>query len=88
MGYMQTSQKRPGDRVVKTALISACAFAGTLLMGVAGAQVVKMPPETAAYRASDLPGYSLAQRHCLMCHSAHYVTTQPPTSSRAIGMRL
>ena len=65
------------------ALISACALAGTLLIGAAGAQEVRMPPETAAYRASDLPGYSLAQRHCLMCHSAHYVTTQPPTSSRA-----
>jgi sulfite dehydrogenase len=68
---------------VKTAIISACALAGTLLVGAAAAQESKMPPETAAYRASDLPGYALAQRHCLMCHSAHYVTTQPPTSSRA-----
>ena len=41
-----------------------------------------MPPETATYRASDLPGYQLVQRNCLMCHAAQYVSTQPPASPR------
>lgn len=43
---------------------------------------ISLPPETAAYRASDLPGYALVQQNCMTCHSAHYVQTQP-TSSRA-----
>jgi mono/diheme cytochrome c family protein len=38
------------------------------------------PPETAAYRPSNLPGYQLAQRNCMTCHSAQYVATQPPSS--------
>ena len=42
-----------------------------------------IPEETAAYRPSSLPGYTLVQRHCLTCHSAHYVSTQPPRSPRA-----
>jgi sulfite dehydrogenase len=42
-----------------------------------------LPPETAVYTASDLPGYQLVQRHCAGCHSAHYVAMQPPSSPRA-----
>lgn len=37
----------------------------------------EVPPETATYRQSDLPGYELVQRNCLTCHSAQYVSTQP-----------
>jgi hypothetical protein len=43
---------------------------------------VQLPPETARFKPSDLPGYALAQRNCMTCHSVHYVQTQPPTSSR------
>ena len=58
------------------------AAALTLVAGAPGAQEMKMPPETATYRASDLPGYQLVQRNCLMCHAAQYVSTQPPASPR------
>lgn len=34
------------------------------------------PPETS--RFIDAPGVEMAQRHCLTCHSADYVSTQPP----------
>ena len=44
---------------------------------------VKFPPETAAYRVSDLPGFGLVRQNCLICHSAHYVQSQPPASSRS-----
>jgi len=44
---------------------------------------IKLPPETAMYKPSDLPGYQLAQQNCLICHSAQYVQTQPPGSPRA-----
>jgi len=39
---------------------------------------ITLPPETASYQASTLPGYQLAQVHCMVCHSAQYVQTQPP----------
>ena len=42
-----------------------------------------LPRETAAYVASDLPGYQLVQRNCVGCHSAHYVAMQPPSAARA-----
>ena len=49
-----------------------------------GAQrTLTLPRETAAFTASELPGYQLVQRHCLGCHSAHYVLMQPPTLARA-----
>ncbi|WP_137925053.1 cytochrome c, class I [Cupriavidus sp. 2SB] len=44
---------------------------------------IKLPQETATYKASTLPGYNLALQNCMICHSAQYVSTQPPTSSRA-----
>lgn len=46
-------------------------------------RTISLPPETAAYVASELPGYQLVQRNCIGCHSAHYVTMQPPSSPRA-----
>lgn len=46
------------------------------------AMEIDMPPETAVYRPVDLPGYQLVQKNCIACHSAQYVLTQPPDSSR------
>lgn len=43
---------------------------------------ISLPQETTQYAASELPGYALVQSHCLICHSAHYVLYQPPSSSR------
>src|ERR1700683_5628308 len=48
----------------------------------ASALEVRLPPETASFRPSDLPGYALVQRDCLICHSAHYVQYQPSSSPR------
>ena len=39
---------------------------------------IELPPETAALRSSDLPGYLLARENCLTCHSANYPSSQPP----------
>jgi len=44
---------------------------------------IDMPIETAVYRPSDLPGYQLVQKNCIVCHSAQYVSTQPPASPRS-----
>lgn len=39
---------------------------------------IKLPPETAAFKPSELPGYALAQQKCSTCHSADYINFQPP----------
>lgn len=44
--------------------------------GAAAPPAYNPPPETS--RFIDGPGVALAQRYCLPCHSADYVSTQPP----------
>jgi len=39
---------------------------------------IELPQETATLHTSSLPGYQLAQQHCLVCHSAQYPAMQPP----------
>ena len=51
--------------------------------GSACALEIHLPPETATYKASELPGYQLVQRNCMTCHAAQYASSQPPTSPRA-----
>jgi sulfite dehydrogenase len=53
------------------------------LAGNAGALEIHLPPETAAYKPSELPGYQLVQRNCMTCHAAQYASSQPPASPRA-----
>lgn len=43
---------------------------------------IQLPPETAVFKPSELPGYTLAQRNCTICHSVHYIQSQPPSSPR------
>jgi mono/diheme cytochrome c family protein len=42
---------------------------------------IELPPETAAFRPAA--GVEIANTQCLICHSADYVLTQPPTTTRA-----
>ncbi|MET3130667.1 cytochrome c551/c552 [Oxalobacteraceae bacterium GrIS 1.11] len=58
-------------------------LAALLCAGRAAALDFAPPPESAMYQSSALPGYQLALRHCMTCHSAQYVLTQPPSSPRA-----
>jgi sulfite dehydrogenase len=58
-------------------LLSLCAAAA------ATAVEIKLPPETAVYKPSSLPGYQLVQQNCMTCHAAQYAATQPPSSNRA-----
>ncbi len=43
---------------------------------------ITLPTETARLADSSLPGAALATSLCSTCHSAEYVLTQPPASSR------
>lgn len=53
--------------------------AASMLFVTAGAAkplTFALPEETAVFRPG--PGSDVAQNHCLACHSADYVNTQPP----------
>jgi sulfite dehydrogenase len=66
-------------------LIAIRAFiaAAALLCGRAPAVQIELPPDTAVFKPSPLPGYQAVQRNCMTCHSAQYAATQPPGSNRA-----
>jgi len=72
-------------RLART-LIAVAAFAAPIGLaagtGVAREAAAKAPPAYApppeASRFIDGPGVQLTQRYCLTCHSADYVSTQPP----------
>jgi len=61
----------------------AVLFAASLASASSFALTINLPDETAAYKPSALPGYQLVQQHCLLCHAAQYVQTQPSSSPRA-----
>ena len=67
-------------KLVRASLIATM----TVLSGIpaAFALEVTLPAETASYKASELPGYRLVQQNCMTCHSAQYVQSQPPSSTR------
>ena len=43
---------------------------------------IKLPQEVAKLRPSTLPGYAIAMQKCAICHSADYVSYQPPGMSQ------
>ncbi len=67
----------------RTAIVPLAALAAMFAASGAMALEIKLPQETASYKASSLPGYNLALQNCMTCHSAQYVATQPSSSSRA-----
>ena len=71
-------------RLVKcmTALLCAVQVCLATLAGAAPLSIT-LPPETAAFKPSTMPGYALAQQKCSVCHSADYINFQPPGMSLA-----
>ncbi len=63
-------------RGAAVALIAALAAPAALALDI------DLPAETALFKPSPLPGYELVQRNCMICHSAHYIQSQPSTSPR------
>jgi cytochrome c551/c552 len=62
---------------------TACMLACATMLGAAPSHSgeIQLPPETTALRASALPGYRIATQKCSICHSADYITLQPPAMS-------
>jgi hypothetical protein len=48
---------------------------------MAAPQKIELPPDSVVFK--EAPGANLASAQCLICHSAEYVTTQPPFSRAA-----
>jgi cytochrome c551/c552 len=65
-----------------TALLCA-AQVGLATLASAAPLSITLPPETAAFKPSTMPGYALAQQKCSVCHSADYINFQPPGMSLA-----
>jgi hypothetical protein len=49
---------------------------------LSSAKEITLPIEKSRLADSSLPGAALATTMCYTCHSAEYVTYQPPTSAR------
>jgi cytochrome c len=62
---------------------AACLLACACMLGTASSHSgdIQLPAETTALRASALPGYRIASQKCGICHSADYITLQPPAMS-------
>lgn len=65
-----------------TTLLCAAQVCLATLAGAAPLSIT-LPPETAAFKPSTMPGYALAQQKCSVCHSADYINFQPPGMSLA-----
>ena len=61
--------------------IASAALALTVGMA-ASAKSIVLPPDGAALKSSELPGYAKAQTECVGCHSAEYMLYQPPSAAR------
>lgn len=70
-------------RVRAASAIGVAAASACVIAGQARATDIVLPPETARYAESSLPGYPAANALCLICHSADYTRTQPPGLSRS-----
>ena len=62
--------------LMRSALLTVfCSAAG---LAQAAPLTITLPAETAKLRPSSLPGYQIAMQKCATCHSADYVSYQPP----------
>ena len=76
-------------KVIHPRLIGAAVllvFGNVVLSMSAGAATgniheINLPPEGAALRPSELPGYTIALQKCAICHSSDYINLQPPHMS-------
>jgi mono/diheme cytochrome c family protein len=59
-------------------------FGGVVaLAAAASAADIQLPQETAQLKPADLPGFVVAAQKCALCHSADYISFQPPGMTKA-----
>jgi hypothetical protein len=67
---------------MKRLILSAWLIGAYVATGAHGAEIA-LPAENSKLRESALPGYAIAQQKCLICHSADYISHQPPDMTLA-----
>lgn len=65
------------------ALFAAAVVLGCGAIWAQAVQTVTLPLETARLKPSKLAGYQLALQKCGICHSADYISQQPPAMTAA-----
>ena len=64
--------------IFSLAALTLCFSSST---GMAAPKHISLPPETAQLKKSGHPGYQVALQKCTICHSADYISLQPPGMS-------
>ncbi len=67
---------------MKLLSVSALILTASLVI-TANAAEITLPKDTSQLRESALPGYAIAQQKCVICHSANYISYQPPGMNQA-----
>ena len=70
---MKTNRIFPWSAGLYAAGVAAAAWAAPLK--------IELPPESVIFKKA--PGAEIAAGQCLLCHSAEYITTQPPLARAA-----
>lgn len=65
-----------------TVIVWFACLALALVAMSASSKEITLPADHSTLRASDLPGYALAQQKCGICHSADYINYQAPALSQ------
>ena len=68
---------------MRYALIRTLLAVSVFVPGLVMALDIQLPVETGEFKPSELPGYTLAKQNCLICHSVHYIQSQPPMLPRS-----
>jgi mono/diheme cytochrome c family protein len=64
--------------MMKVQTILLLALLGASLSALAEPRSIELPEETARLRQVEHAGYALAVQKCSICHSADYISLQPP----------
>ena len=69
----------------KLTLARSALLASAISLAAVGAAAadITLPADSSKLRPSSLPGYALAQQKCGICHSADYISHQPPDIGQA-----
>lgn len=75
--------KAPGALRIVAGLVGTCGAVWAVPVADAREVAITLPEVPAAFRTSTMPGYEIAARECVICHSPDYINFQPPDMDQA-----